>query len=109
MEGMLEITLRPWQRRMLTRGVAILPALIVTCIYNSDAAVNNLLIISQVIISITLSFATFPLLHFTCSAAKMGQFVNTWLTMIVAASIVFLIAGLNVYLLTQPNTWTFRT
>ena len=68
-----------WQRRLITRLVAIVPTVIVTAIYCSSGTAR-LLIFSQVILSMQLSFAVFPLLQFTSDKAMMGSFVNkTWL------------------------------
>jgi len=79
MEGMTTIRIAPWKRRLVTRLVAMLPAVIVTSIYPSGS--GNLLIISQVVLSITLSFATIPLVMFTSDVRKMGmEFVNSTCT-----------------------------
>jgi len=95
MEGFLNIRLRPWLRRLITRLLAILPAVICTAVYAHDPAkeadaVGKLLIFSQVILSLQLSFAVIPLVLFTSDAAKMGQFVigkrlkiGAWLTAMV--------------------------
>jgi manganese transport protein len=100
MEGFLNIRLRPWLRRLITRGLAITPAIIVTFMYGEHGTAK-LLILSQVILSMQLSFAVFPLVKFTSERAKMGEFVNArwlrWLSWAVA----YLIAALNVWLLTQ--------
>lgn len=110
MEGFINFKLKPWQRRVLTRGLAITPALIVTLIYNSEAAVSNLLVISQVILSLTLTFATAPLVYFTSDVRKMGKdFVNNKVLTVVASLVTLLIAGLNVYLLSTPTTWSFQS
>jgi manganese transport protein len=107
MEGFIHWRINPMIRRFLTRVITILPAVIVTIIYGARG-VNDLLLISQVIISITLSFATFPLLHITSSKQHMGEkYVNSWLTTIIATLICFIIAGLNLYLLAQPATYSF--
>lgn len=108
LEGLMTIKIKAWKRRVITRGAALLPALLVTLIYNSDAAVNNLLILSQVVLSITLSFATIPLLLLTSDAAKMGEFVNGWKMKIVAGLVVVVLTGLNIYLLTQPDTFALQ-
>jgi manganese transport protein len=103
MEGFLELRLPNWQRRLITRLVAIVPTVIVTAIYGSSGTAR-LLVFSQVILSMQLSFAVFPLIQFTSDRARMGPFTNKrWvrtLSWIVAA----LIAGLNAWLLAQ----TFR-
>lgn len=93
MEGFLNIRLRPWLRRLITRLIAIVPAVIVTSIYG-ESGTAKLLVISQVILSLQLSFAVIPLVIFTSDRRKMGEFVNPlWmkiLAWIVAAVIVIL-------------------
>ncbi len=75
MEGFLNIRLRPWLRRLITRGIAIIPAVIVTSI-SGEKGTTELLVLSQVILSLQLSFAVFPLVMFTSDKLKMGEFVN---------------------------------
>jgi manganese transport protein len=103
MEGFLNIRLRPWLRRLITRLIAIIPAVVVTVI-SGEKGTTNLLVLSQVILSLQLSFAVFPLVLFTSDKVKMGEFVNgpvvKWLAWIVAGTI----ALLNGWLLMQ----TFR-
>ncbi len=100
MEGFLNIRLRPWVRRLLTRLVAIVPAVIVAGIYGSKG-VGSLLVLSQVILSLQLSFAVVPLVIFTSDKLKMGSFVNpTWLKW-TAWVITVIIMVLNMYLLGQ--------
>jgi manganese transport protein len=104
MEGFLNIRLRPWLRRLITRLIAIIPAVIVTII-SGEQGTTNLLVLSQVILSLQLSFAVFPLVMFTSDKVKMGEFVNSpvvkWLAWIIA----IVIASLNGWLLFQ----TFRS
>ncbi len=98
MEGFLQVRLRPWVRRLLTRLVAIVPAVVVAAIYGQQGE-ENLLILSQVILSLQLSFAVVPLVMFTSDRRKMGQFVNpTWLK-VLAGIVTVLIIGLNACLL----------
>jgi len=79
MEGFLNIRLRPWLRRLITRSIAILPAVVVTALWG-EKGTTDLLIFSQVILSMQLSFAVFPLVMFTSDRRKMGEFVNApWL------------------------------
>jgi manganese transport protein len=103
MEGFLNIRLRPWLRRLITRLIAIIPAVVVTII-SGEKGTTNLLVLSQVILSLQLSFAVFPLVLFTSDKVKMGEFVNgpivKWLAWFVAT----IIALLNAWLLLQ----TFR-
>ncbi len=75
MEGFLNIRLRPWLRRLITRGIAIVPA-VITAIMYGESGTAKLLVLSQVILSLQLSFAVFPLVMFTSDRAKMGEFVN---------------------------------
>ncbi len=98
MEGFLDIRLPPWLRRMITRVIAIIPAVIVTYIYGEKGTVS-LLILSQVILSLQLSFAVIPLVWFTSSKAKMGEFVNGRLMIAFSFAVVVIIAGLNIWLL----------
>jgi manganese transport protein len=79
MEGFLRLRLRPWLRRLITRLIAIVPAVIVTALYGEHGTAT-LLVLSQVILSLQLSFAVVPLVMFTSSRAKMGEFVSpTWM------------------------------
>src|SRR4029078_9413358 len=73
MEGFLNIRLRPWVRRLLTRLIAIIPAVICTAIYG-ESGTAKLLIFSQVVLSLQLSFAVIPLVIFTSDRKKMGEF-----------------------------------
>ncbi|HXE61817.1 MAG TPA: Nramp family divalent metal transporter [Gemmatimonadaceae bacterium] len=100
MEGFLDIRMRPWLRRLLTRGIAILPA-VIAAYYFGESGTAKLLILSQVVLSMQLSFAVFPLVIFTSNKAKMGDYVNPpWLKRL-AYAVAFVIAGLNVWLLAQ--------
>jgi manganese transport protein len=100
MEGFLNIRLRPWLRRLITRSIAIAPAIVVTALWG-EKGTADLLIFSQVILSMQLSFAVFPLVMFTSDRRKMGEFVNaTWLRAL-SWSTAALIAVLNAWLLTQ--------
>ena len=100
MEGFLRIRMRPWLRRIITRMIAIIPAVIVSTLYG-DRGTGELLVLSQVILSLQLSFAVVPLVQFTSEKAKMGVFANTRLMQIVAWAVALLIMGLNIYLLYQ--------
>jgi manganese transport protein len=100
MEGFLGLRLRPWLRRLVTRGVAIIPAVIVTSLMGQSGTAK-LLILSQVILSMQLSFAVFPLVMFTSDRQKMGEFVNpTWIKVLSWTAAV-VIATLNMWLLVQ--------
>jgi manganese transport protein len=100
MEGFLEIKLPGWLRRLITRLLAIIPAVVVTALYGG-AGTAKLLVLSQVVLSMQLSFAVFPLVAFTSDRRRMGPFVNPgWLRAAAWASAI-LIAGLNGWLLVQ--------
>jgi manganese transport protein len=98
MEGFLNIRLRPWLRRLITRVVAIIPAVIVTAFWGTGGTAK-LLVLSQVILSMQLSFAVFPLVTFTSDPRKMGEFVNAFWLKSLAWVTAALIAILNVWLL----------
>jgi manganese transport protein len=103
MEGFLDIRLRPWLRRLITRAIAIVPAVIVSVIYG-ESGTAKLLVLSQVILSLQLSFAVFPLVQFTSDKAKMGEFVNpAWLKFL-AWTVAIVIGSLNAWLLFQTFT-----
>jgi manganese transport protein len=105
MEGFLHIRLKPWLRRLLTRLVAIVPALVVIIICG-EGSTTSLLVFSQVILSLQLSFAVIPLIMFTSDRQLMGEFVNPrWLKML-AIGIATIIVGLNSWLLLQTvSSW----
>ncbi|KQT52128.1 MULTISPECIES: Nramp family divalent metal transporter [unclassified Aureimonas] len=98
MEGFLDIKLAPWLRRLITRGIAIIPAAGVT-IWYGDAGTAELLILTQVVLSLQLSFAVFPLVMFTSNKAKMGALVAPKWLVAIAVFIAIVIAALNVKLL----------
>jgi manganese transport protein len=100
MEGFLHIRLRPWVRRLITRGIAIVPA-VATAIMYGESGTAKLLILSQVVLSLQLSFAVFPLVRFTSERAKMGEFVNPLWLKVLAYAVAFAIAALNAWLLLQ--------
>jgi len=100
MEGFLNIRIRPWLRRLITRGIAIIPAAIVAVRYGASGTAK-LLVLSQVILSMQLSFAVFPLVRFTSDKVKMGEFVNRGWLRLLAYSVAVIIAALNIWLLFQ--------
>ncbi|MGE3959233.1 MAG: Nramp family divalent metal transporter [Vicinamibacterales bacterium] len=100
MEGFINLRLRPWLRRLITRLIAIIPAVIVTALYG-ERGTGPLLILSQVILSLQLPFAVFPLVSFTSDRSKMGEFVNPPWVKALAWTIAVVIAALNVWLLYQ--------
>ena len=98
MEGFLNIRIAPWLRRLITRGLAIIPALFLISASGGKDTVQ-LLILSQVVLSMQLSFAIFPLMMFTSDKKRMGQFVNSLPTKIIGYLVCSVIAALNVYYL----------
>lgn len=100
MEGFLNIRLKPWLRRLITRLIAVIPALIVAILYGEQGT-TELLVLSQVILSMQLSFAVVPLVMFTNDKAKMGEFVNKPFLKISVWVISVIIIILNLYLLYQ--------
>ena len=98
MEGFLNIRLPAWLRRLITRLIAIIPAVIVTAMYGERGA-GGLLILSQVILSLQLSFAVVPLVYFTSQRGKMGKFVNSLPLAAAAWLVAIVIMGLNGWLL----------
>jgi manganese transport protein len=100
MEGFLDLRLKPWMRRLVTRLVAVVPAVIVASIAG-EQGVGKLLILSQVILSMQLGFAVVPLVRFTGDRGKMGGFANGPMLSAIAWTIAAVIVGLNVYLLLQ--------
>ncbi len=100
MEGFLDLRLRPWVRRLLTRLVAIGPAVVVAGMYG-ERGVDRLLVLSQVILAVQLGFAVVPLVWFTQDRKKMGRFANArWLSAL-AWTTTAIIVSLNGYLLVQ--------
>ena len=100
MEGFLNIRLTPWLRRLITRLIAIIPAVIIAALYGATG-VNKLLILSQVILSLQLSFAVIPLVWFTSSKLKMGRFANSPVLTTTSWVVTATIVALNGYLLVQ--------
>ena len=99
MEGFLNIRLRPWLRRLITRGIAIIPAVICTALYG-ESGTGKLLVLSQVILSLQLPFAVIPLVLFTSDRKKMGEFASPLWIKLLAWITAAVIVGLNVkYLL----------
>jgi len=100
MEGFVNLRLPPWLRRLISRLLAIIPALICIVLFG-EGSTTNLLILSQVILSLQLSFAVFPLVMFTSDRKIMGEFVNPGWLKILAWLVAILIGGLNAWLLIQ--------
>lgn len=99
MEGFLDLRLRPWLRRLITRGLAVIPAVICVALYG-ESGMNQLLIFSQVILSLQLGFAVIPLVLFTSDGQKMGEFVNpAWIKILawLTASLIVLLNAKYVF------------
>lgn len=94
MEGFLQIRLKPWIRRLITRMIAIVPAILVIGIAG-EGKLTSLLILSQVVLSFQLPFAVIPLVQFTSEKAKMGPFVNSRVTTVVAWAVTATILFFN--------------
>ncbi len=108
MEGFLDIRMRPWLRRLITRLIAVVPAVFVTAFYGASGT-TQLLILSQVVLSMQLSFAVFPLVMFTGDKLKMGEFVNPLWRKILSYVVAVVIAALNAWLLVQIFSEWFMT
>jgi manganese transport protein len=107
MEGFLHIRLRPWLRRLVTRAIAVIPAVVIIGLYGEEKT-NDLLVASQVVLSMQLGFAVWPLMRFTGDRAKMGEFVNPAWIKILGWSVTVLIIGLNAKLVLDsifPGPW----
>jgi manganese transport protein len=98
MEGFIHLKLQPWLRRMITRSIAIIPTIIVVW-FTGERGTEKLLLLSQVILSLQLSFAVVPLVLFTGSRKTMGEFVNGRSMQVLAWFVAALIAGLNAWFL----------
>jgi len=104
MEGFLDIRLKPWLRRLITRAIAIIPAVLVIAIAG-EGKLTALLILSQVILSFQLPFAVIPLVQFTSERAKMGEFVNSRATTVIAwcvAAAILFFNGELLWLILRP-------
>ena len=99
-EGFINWRVRPWVRRLVTRLAAIVPALVVVLATGAEG-LDSLLVLSQVVLSMQLPFAVFPLVYFTSSPAIMGHHVNRRWVKILGYAVASLLAGLNVFLLVQ--------
>jgi len=100
MEGYLQLRINPWLRRLLTRFIAIVPAVFVILIYGEDK-VDDLLVFSQVILSLQLGFAVIPLIHFVSDKKAMGEFVISKTTKIFAWLVAAILVTLNVNLVSN--------
>jgi manganese transport protein len=100
MEGHINLRIEPWLRRLLTRLMAIIPA-VFTILYSGETGLGNLIILSQVVLSLQLGFAVVPLIHFVSDKKKMGNFAIDLKTKIMAWGCAILILGLNAQLVVQ--------
>ncbi|QQL50624.1 Nramp family divalent metal transporter [Mucilaginibacter ginkgonis] len=100
MEGHINLRIAPWLRRLITRLLAIVPA-IFTIIYSGGEALGHLLILSQVVLSLQLGFAVIPLIHFVSDKVRMGAFVINAKVKVLAWTCAVIIVGLNVKLVIQ--------
>jgi manganese transport protein len=96
MEGFMHWRMRPWLRRVITRALAILPAIFIIGL-RGDGSVNDLLTLSQVVLALQLPFAMFPLLHFTSSRKRMGAWKLGWFLLVAGWGSAILITALDVY------------
>jgi manganese transport protein len=100
MEGFLRIRIRPWLRRLISRGLAIVPAALFIMV-RGEGAVDGLLVLSQVVLSLQLSFAVVPLILFTSDRRRMGEFANPPWVVALASLTALVIFGLNANLVVQ--------
>ncbi|HEV2245770.1 MAG TPA: divalent metal cation transporter, partial [Terriglobia bacterium] len=96
MEGFMHWRIRPWLRRLVTRSLAIIPAILVIGIRGSSS-VTDLLVLSQVVLALQLPFAMFPLLHFTSSRKRMGKWRTGWFLMVVGWTSAIVITAMDLY------------
>ncbi len=94
MEGFLHIRIAPWLRRLVTRLIALIPAVVVIGLAG-ERSTQQLLVLSQVILSLQLSFAVIPLIHFTSNRRNMGAFATPWWGRVLGWGVVVVIVGLN--------------
>jgi manganese transport protein len=96
MEGFMHWRIQPWLRRLITRTLAILPAILIIGV-RGNSSVTDLLVLSQVVLALQLPFAMFPLLHFTSSRKRMGKWRSGWFLMIAGWGSALLITAMDVY------------
>jgi manganese transport protein len=108
MEGYLQLRINPWLRRLLTRLIAIVPAVLVILIYGEEK-VDDLLVFSQVILSLQLGFAVIPLIHFVSDKKTMGEFVIKTRTKILAWLVATILVFLNVKLVVEQTLKVFES
>ena len=106
MEGYLDLRIAPWMRRLITRSVALVPATL-TIMLAGDQATQQLLVLSQVILSLQLAFAVIPLIHFTSNRRNMGAFATPWWGQVLAWASALIIVALNARLVWDKiGEWT---
>ena len=96
MEGFMHWRIKPWVRRLITRTLAILPAVFIIGL-RGDSSVTDLLTLSQVVLALQLPFAMFPLLHFTSSRKRMGTWKNGWFLLIAGWASAILITTMDIF------------
>ncbi len=97
MEGFLHLRIRPWIRRLLTRGLAITPAILLVGLRGEQGSVNELLVWSQIVLAIQLPFAMLPLLYFTSRRRFMGRFTNGWFLLVAGWGSAIFITAMDAY------------
>jgi len=107
MEGFMHWRIRPWARRLITRSLAIIPAILIIGL-RGNGSINDLLVLSQVVLAMQLPFAMFPLLHFTCSRKWMGRYANGWFLTMAGWVSCLLITALAVYGLPEAMEEAWR-
>ncbi|HEX4876197.1 MAG TPA: Nramp family divalent metal transporter [Chitinophagaceae bacterium] len=108
MEGYLRLRIAPWIRRLMTRLLAIIPAVIVILI-NGEENIDDLLILSQVILSLQLGFAIIPLIHFTSDKQTMGKFAIKPFVIVLASLITAILVYLNIRMVVEQAAGLFKT
>jgi manganese transport protein len=96
MEGFMHWRIKPWLRRLITRLLAILPAVLIIGL-RGDSSVTDLLTLSQVVLALQLPFAMFPLLHFTTSGKRMGRWKNGGFLLMAGWTSAILITAMDIY------------
>jgi len=96
MEGFMHWRIQPWVRRLITRSLAVVPAILIISVRGSSS-VTDLVNLSQVVLCLELPFAMFPLLHFTSSSRRMGQWRSGWLLLATGWGTAVLITAMDIY------------
>jgi len=96
MEGFMHWRIQPWLRRLITRTLAILPAVFIIGV-RGNSSITDLLTLSQVVLALQLPFAMFPLLHFTSSSKRMGKWKIGWFLLILGWASAILITAMDIY------------